>query len=384
MQSSLSFNSHDQVSDGGSKPGKRMVRWAIIIGFWTFFGLLNATQLYLGLRMEGMYLPWWRVFATDLIGWWPWIPATPIVLWLGRRFPIDRGTWWRVLPIHLLASVLICAAHFAVFTYAGILFSPFGPPREPRPFLQMFVGRAMNQFHLDLLIYAATLGVSYAVSYYFRYREREFRASQLESQLAQAQLQTLKMQLQPHFLFNTLHGIAGLVRDNRNKAAVNMLAGLSDLLRYTLENAGKQEVPLKEELEFLELYLDIQQMRFSDRLQIEMLIEPETLDALVPNLILQPLVENAIRHGTSRRAASGTVGVIARRDNGSLRIQIYDDGPGLKRDDGTKPVEGVGLSNTRARLTQLYGERQKFVLSERESGGVEAILVIPFVRAAEE
>ncbi|MEA2446287.1 MAG: two-component system, LytTR family, sensor kinase, partial [Thermoleophilales bacterium] len=219
---------------------------------------------------------------------------------------------------------------------------------------------------------------------YFRYREREFRASQLESQLAQAQLQTLKMQRQPHFLFNTLHGIAGLVRDNRNKAAVNMLAGLSDLLRYTLENAGKQEVPLKEELEFLELYLDIQQMRFSDRLRVEMQIEPETLDALVPNLILQPLVENAIRHGTSRRAASGTVGVMARRDNGLLRIQIYDDGPGLKRDDGVKPVEGVGLSNTRARLVQLYGERQKFALSERESGGVEATLVIPFVRAAEE
>lgn len=159
-----------------------------------------------------------------------------------------------------------------------------------------------------------------------------------------------------------------------------MLAGLSDLLRYTLENAGKQEVPLKEELEFLELYLDIQQMRFSDRLQVEMQIEPETLDALVPNLILQPLVENAIRHGTSRRAAAGMVGVSARRDDGSLRIQIYDDGPGLKRDDGAKAVEGVGLSNTRARLSQLYGERQKFTLLDREGGGVEATLVIPFIR----
>ncbi|HVQ36535.1 MAG TPA: histidine kinase, partial [Pyrinomonadaceae bacterium] len=171
---------------------------------------------------------------------------------------------------------------------------------------------------------------------------------------------------------------------NRNKAAVSMLAGLSDLLRYTLENAGKQEVPLKEELEFLQLYLDIQQMRFSDRLQIEMHVDPETLDALVPNLVLQPLVENAIRHGTSRRAASGTVGVNARRDDGTLRIQIYDDGPGLKRDDGARAMEGVGLSNTRARLAQLYGERQEFSLSERGSGGVIATLVIPFVRAAKE
>lgn len=383
MQPSLSFKSIEPVFDLGSEQ-KTLLKWLIIVSFWTFFGLLNATQLYLGLWMEGMSLPLWRVFAVDLFGWWPWIPATPLVLWMGRRFPIEHGRWWRVLPIHLLVCVLICAAHFAVFTYAGIVFSPFGPPRTPRSFWENFLGRAMSQFHLDLLIYAATLGVSYAVSYYFRYREREFRAAQLETQLTQAQLQTLKMQLQPHFLFNTLNGIAGLVRDNRNKAAVNMLAGLSDLLRYTLENAGKQEVPLKEELEFLELYLDIQQMRFSDRLQIEMQIEPETLDALVPNLILQPLVENAIRHGTSRRAASGTVGVSARRDNGSLRIQIYDDGPGLKRDDGGTAVEGVGLSNTRARLIQLYGERQKFTLLERESGGVAATFVIPFIPATRE
>ena len=378
MQSSLSFKSIEPVFDLGREQ-KTLVKWLIIVSFWTFFGLLNATQLYLGLRMEGLILPLWRVIALDLFVWWPWIPATPIVLWMGRRFPIVRGTWWRALPVHLLACVLICAAHFAFSTYAGILVSPFGPERTPRSFFEMFLGRAMSQFHLDLLIYAATLGVSYAVSYYSRYREREFRAAQLESQLTQAQLQTLKMQLQPHFLFNTLNGIAGLVRDNRNKAAVNMIAGLSDLLRYTLENAVKQEVPLKEELEFLELYLDIQQMRFSDRLQIEMQIEPETLDALVPNLILQPLVENAIRHGTSRRAASGTVGVSARRENGLLRIQIYDDGPGLQRDDGARAVEGVGLSNTRARLVQLYGERQQFTLTEREGGGVAAEILIPFI-----
>jgi two-component system, LytTR family, sensor kinase len=381
MQSSLSFKSDDQVPDFAGKRGNRFVRWAIIIGFWTFFGLLNASQLYLGVWMEGMRLSFWRVFATNVFGWWAWIPATPIVLWLGRRFPVERGTWWRVLPIHLMACLLISMAHFAFSTYTSVVIRPFGPEANPRPFWEMFLGRAMSQFHLDLLIYASTLGVSYAVSYYFRYREREFRASQLESQLAQAQLQTLKMQLQPHFLFNTLNGIAGLVRDNRNKAAVDMLAGLSDLLRYTLENAGKHEVPLKEELEFLELYLDIQQMRFSDRLQVEMQIDPETLDALVPNLILQPLVENAIRHGTSRRAASGTVGVIARRDDRALWIQIYDDGPGLKRDDGSKTVEGVGLSNTRARLSQLYGDRQKFTLSERGGGGVEATLAIPFIRA---
>lgn len=387
MQSPLSFNSSNTESPpalAGGRPNSAWLKWAVIVGFWTFFGLLNGTQLYLGLRMENFPVSAWRVFATDLLGWWPWILATPIVLALGRRFPLERGNWWRVAPVHLVACLLISSAHLAIFTYANILVRPFGPPRTPESFLQSFLGRATSQFHIDLLIYAATLGVSYAVSYYFRFREREFRASQLETQLAQAQLQTLKMQLQPHFLFNTLNAIAGLVRDSRNKAAVDMLAGLSDLLRYTLENAGKQEVPLKEELEFLELYLDIQQMRFSDRLKVEMQVEPEVLDALVPNLILQPLVENAIRHGVSRRAAAGVVGLSARRDDGSLRIRIYDDGPGLKRDEangGTATVEGVGLSNTRARLLQLYGERQNFSLAEREGGGVEAVLVFPFVRA---
>jgi signal transduction histidine kinase len=380
MQSSLTLSSPD--INTGAIQNRRLLKWAIIVGFWIFFGVLNGTQIVVSVWMEGMQISFWRLFATDSLGWLIWIPATPIVLSLGRRFPVERGTWWRVLPIHLIACVVITLAHSAFATYVYQSLLPFGPSRQPRSFLEMLSGRAMSQFHLDLLIYGAIIGVSYAVSYYFRYREREFRASQLETQLAQAQLQTLKMQLHPHFLFNTLNGIAGLVRDSKNKAAVDMLAGLSDLLRYTLENAGKQEVPLKEELEFLELYLDIQQMRFSDRLKVEMRIEPEVLDALVPNLILQPLVENAIRHGVSRRAGSGVVGVRAQRDDGSLRIIIYDDGPGLKRDDGAT-VEGVGLSNTRARLAQLYGDRQRFSLTEREGGGVEANLVIPFVRAAE-
>jgi len=361
-----------------------LLKWAIIVGFWTFFGMLNGTQLFLGVRMEGLRISFWRVFSTDFLGWLIWIPATPIVLALARRFPIERGSWWRVLPVHLVSCLLISLAHSGFATWLYLMILPFGPPREPRSFFEMFTGRAMSQFHLDLLIYGATIGISYAVSYYFRFREREFRASQLETQLAQAQLQTLKMQLHPHFLFNTLNAIAGLVRDSRNKAAVNMLAGLSDLLRYTLENAGKQQVPLREELEFLELYLDIQQMRFSDRLRVELQIEPETLGALVPNLILQPLVENAIRHGVSKRAAAGVVGVSARRHDDWLRIRIYDDGPGLKQDSGRRMVEGVGLSNTRARLKQLYSDDQEFSLSERQGGGVEATLMIPFILAPEE
>ncbi|HJQ32373.1 MAG TPA: histidine kinase [Pyrinomonadaceae bacterium] len=382
MNTSPTATVKSDVPRGATTRRRRLPRWGLFAGFWLCFGLLNASQLYLGLRMENFPVPVGRMFATELIAWGAWAPLTAFVLWLGRRFPLERSALARGLLVHVPACLLVAAAHLAFFEYVVMLLEPFGPDRHPRPFGERFLGRATSQLHIELLIYAATLGLGYAVSYYARFRERERRASQLEAQLAQAQLQALKMQLHPHFLFNTLNGIAGLVRDNKNRAAVDMLAGLSDLLRYTLENAGKQEVPLKEELEFLELYLGIQQMRFPDRLRVEMRVAPETLDALVPNLILQPLVENAIRHGISKRATPGTVGVQAERDGEHLRVNVYDDGPGLKSNGGAGG--GVGLSNTRERLQQLYGERQRFTLAEREGGGVEAALAIPFVRAESE
>lgn len=375
-------------ADGRAAASRRRLRWLFIIGFWTFFGALNGSQMYLGIRSEGMDIPLSRVFAWQMLGWIPWALLTPAVLWLGRRFPLERPSLARNLAVHAAACALVAAAHAAIFTVANMLLSPF--ESTPRPFWERFYGRLTSQFHIDLLIYGAVLGTSYAVGYYARFREREVRATQLEARLAQAELQALKMQLHPHFLFNTLNGIAGLVRDKKNSAAVEMIAGLSDLLRYTLDGAGRQEVTLREELEFLELYLGIQQKRFPDRLRVEMNVEPGTLEALVPNLILQPLVENAIRHGVSRRAAGGTVGVAAAREGGRLRLRVYDDGPGLRHDahGDSKTVEphegapstGIGLSNTRARLRQLYGDAQSFEVADREAGGVEASLTLPFRR----
>ena len=385
-------------TDGGAEvtraaAPRRLLRWVVIVGFWTFFGALNGSQLYLGIRSEGTSAPFGQVFAWQMLGWLPWALLTPAVLWLGRRFPLERPGLALALTVHAVACALIYIIHSAVFTVANILLSPFYS--QPRPFMEMFYGRLMSQFHIDLLIYGAVLGTSYAVGYYARFREREVRATQLEARLAQAELQALKMQLHPHFLFNTLNGIAGLVRDRKNSAAVEMIAGLSDLLRYTLDGAGRQEVTLREELEFLELYLGIQQKRFPDRLRVEMSVDPNALEALVPNLILQPLVENAIRHGVSRRAAAGTVGVAASREGGRLRIRVYDDGPGLRRDtNGSRAHEGagggvgqegsggIGLSNTRARLRQLYGDAQSFEVSDRAAGGVEASLSLPFRRGA--
>jgi two-component system LytT family sensor kinase len=371
-------NSELNESIRGAEPFRRSTMWVVIFGVWTVLGLLYTSQLYLGLRSEGMSHSFWRLLVWQLVGCWlPWAVVTPPILWLGRRFPLEKSVWARSLFIHLPVCVVIAALHTAWFAFLTIEIKPFDEMSKPIAFSNMFWGRFTSQFHLELIVYGMILGIGYAIDYYGKYRERETRASQLEAQLAQAQLQALKMQLHPHFLFNTLNGIAGLVRDNKNKIAVQMIAGLSDLLRHTLENSGKQEVSLREELEFLELYLDLQQMRFPDRLNVQMRIAPEALDAQVPNLVLQPLVENAIRHGVALRATSGTVGVSARRDDGLLEMKVYDDGPGLKREWRIEESDGIGLSNTRARLEQLYGDRYRFDVHNRDEGGVEAVIMIP-------
>jgi len=186
------------------------------------------------------------------------------------------------------------------------------------------------------------------------------------------------MQLHPHFLFNTLNGIAGLVRDNKNEAAVNMLVGLSDLLRHALEYSDQQEVELKDELAFTKLYLNIQQMRFSDRLQINTNIEPAVLTAMVPNLLLQPLLENALRHGLARTVEAGWIEISAKHQNGSLLITVSDNGAGLPDHWQLQGSTGIGLANTVARLQQLYGEHHRFDIHNREEGGVEVEVVLPF------
>jgi sensor histidine kinase YesM len=232
-------------------------------------------------------------------------------------------------------------------------------------------------FHLALFFYWAILGVNYAIDYYQKYRERELRASQLETRLAQARLQVLKMQLHPHFLFNTLNAISELVFKDP-ESAEHMITNLSDLLRLSLDNVGVQEVPLKQELDFLNKYVEIEQTRFHDRLQLSTDIAPETLDAWVPNMILQPLVENAIRHGIGMRSAGGHIEIGAERENGMLRLFVRDNGGGLHNGEQKQLKEGVGLANTRARLAHLYGEEHRFDLDNVPGGGLMVDMSIPF------
>lgn len=284
----------------------------------------------------------------------------------------------RSLLLHLPAFLLMSIAHSAAATAITLGIKPFdNMGSSPSTFWPRFISRMQGSFGSDLLVYAGVIGFCYALDYYQKYREREFLATRLEAQLTQAQLDSLRMQLHPHFLFNTLNNIVGLVRDNKNNTAVNMLVGLSDLLRHTLEHSARHEVELREEINFIKLYLSIQEMRFSDRLRIELDIDPSTTKAMVPNLILQPLTENALRHGIGRSADSGLVGIRSAIDDGNLRLTVYDDGAGLPDDWQLKGSAGIGLANTAARLQQLYDDDYQFDIRNREGGGVEVLIVMP-------
>jgi signal transduction histidine kinase len=353
-------------------------KWAAIVAVWAMLGVIYAGPVYFEVRAEGMGHAAWRIFSWGILTWLAWAPLTPAIVWLARRYSLVDETWRRNIFIHLPAFLVISALHSAAATVVTLSIKPFdNMGSSPFTFWPRFVSRFQGSLGPDLLVYGAVIGAFYAFDYYRKYREREFLASRLEAQLAQAQLDSLRMQLHPHFLFNTLNSIVGLVRDNKNSAAVSMLVGLSDLLRHALEHSARHEVELREELNFIKLYLKIQEMRFSDRLQVEFNIDPATTRALVPNLILQPLTENALRHGIGRSADSGLVGISSALTNGHLRLTVYDNGAGLPDDWQMKGSTGIGLANTVARLQQLYDDNHEFDIRNRDGGGVEVVIRIP-------
>lgn len=356
----------------------RGAKWLAIIAVWALLGVIYAGPIYLETHLEKMGHSPWRVFSWGILIWLAWAPLTPAIIWLARRYSLVGEAWKASLFIHVPAFLLISVVHSAAATAITLNLRPFDDMgSSPAAFWPRFFSRMQGSFGSDLLVYAGVIGVYYALDYYRKYREREFLATRLEAQLAQAQLDSLRMQLHPHFLFNTLNSIVGLVRDNKNNAAVSMLVGLSDLLRHTLEHSSKHQVELREELNFIKLYLSIQEMRFSDRLQIEFDIDPATTRAMVPNLILQPLTENALRHGIARIADAGVVGIRAAAEDGHLRLTVYDNGAGLPDDWQLIGSAGIGLANTVARLQQIYDDDHQFDIRNRESGGVEAVIVMP-------
>ena len=322
-------------------------------------------------RLQRAAEGWDSVFG-ELIFSYLWLALTPLIIRLSKSFRIEGGHRFKRLSIHFLFSVVFLLLQVLLFSVISI---PFGWYSDLGPFWTRYFLLILNFTPSNVMFYWGVIIIEHALNYYRKLQERELRASQLEAQLAQSQLQVLKMQLHPHFLFNTLNAISALIRESPDEAD-EMVSRLGDLLRMTLETAGLQEVPFKKELEFLKQYLDIEQTRFQDRLKVEMAIEPETLDGLVPSLILQPLVENSVRHGVAPRPEGGCIKIKAWRDDLLLRLEVEDDGPGLCGDAPLK--ERVGLTNTRARVTNLYGDEHGLRLHNAADGGLVVSLSIPF------
>jgi two-component system, LytTR family, sensor kinase len=363
----------------GSRVSSKLLRWLAYLGGWTLFALFFISEDTGRILYQGHSVEWHGYLVVWLTTAYAWAFLTPFVWWLARRMPIERSNWWRSGSMHLLLSLCFALIEEVLFAWITPI---FGLPWFPRNFAATFRAVVPIDFHLNVIIYWLIVGVQHSVGYYRRLLERErltaqleLRATQLESQLTQAKLSALKMQLHPHFLFNTLNAIVVLVRQHRVDEADQMLTNLSELLRQTLAGWETQEVPLRREVELINLYLDIQRVRFQDRLTVETSLSPATLDALVPSLLLQPLVENAVRHGVSKSSAPVRIELKSCLRDSSLELQVSDNGPGVS---GETSRSGVGLSNTRARLEQLYGERQSLRLDDLAGGGTVATVLIPY------
>jgi signal transduction histidine kinase len=308
--------------------------------------------------------------------WYGWGALSPLIFRICRSLDesVTSRSWLRLFAVHLLSGLILALLHGAILTTGARVEAIFIESGLHWDDLTWIVLR--NHFHSDFFTYLAIAGCSHAVKFYDKFRERELRATELEASLAQAQLQALKMQLQPHFLFNTLQAIAELVHQDP-LAADQMILRLSELLRMTLQSNGINEVSLQDEIDFLKVYLEIEQARMGDRLAVTLRIAPDTCIARVPSLLLQPLVENAIRHGIAPYAAGGEITISSARENGSLRLLIRDTGPGLP--SGNVRISGVGLANTRARLRQLYGSGARLDLANDH--GLVVSVELPFAVA---
>lgn len=348
---------------------------AIIFAAWAVFGLLVANQSFTLSAMGGRQMPIYVAMRPALLEAALWAFTTVAIFWLVRHFPLERGRLVRGIAVHLVAAVVVALARTGVMGALGWWYLTW--VRVFPTFSLQFWATSSQNF----LFYALLLGIAHLMLYYRRYREGERTAERLAAGLTEARLQALKMQLQPHFLFNTLNAISALIPAEA-KDARRMVARLGDLLRSTLEHEETQEVTLREELAFLEPYLEIEQARLEDRLSVVMTIAPEALDARVPHLLLQPLVENAIRHGIASRIEPGTVEISASRrpDDRFLQLEIRDDGKGLDRDNDIRTRRGVGLANIRSRLEQLYGSAHRFTLENQAGGGVLVRISLPFRR----
>lgn len=340
---------------------------AAVALWWTLNGIAVGAQWMLMVDASGNAVPFWHAIPTSLIGAWGWIPLSLALIWLARRHPIESSRIGQSVAVHLAAVLMIIIVR-AVYIFT--LDRWFHWYDSTPLFGDVLVQSVWNNFFQAWMV----IGVAHALYYSERARQREAQAIRLQSQLADARLAALSSQLNPHFLFNALNSIAELV--HRDPIAADaMIVGLSALFRSSLEKAGSQEVPLEDELTLLGHYLDIEKIRLGDRLCVEWDVAPATRRAQVPPLLLQPLVENAVRHGVSRRLTPGRIRISARHEKSTLVLEVHDDGGGLAQGSGGF---GIGLATTRARLEALYGTCGTLDLVRGEASGTIARLVLPF------
>ncbi|MGH8147192.1 MAG: sensor histidine kinase [Rhodanobacteraceae bacterium] len=344
---------------------------AAAFGFWTLLALWFGFSRGLAEISEGYPPTWERMLIWSFTNYWLWMLLVPLVAWLGRN--TANRDWRRFCLVHIPAGFVVALAQ--VLVRISVFWELCGP-REPSVHTlgQYLQNEFVYNFSLAVLTYWIILAVLRGMESRRHLRDERLRSARLETELVQSQLQALRMQLRPHFLFNTLNAISALALADPSQAKL-MIARLSDLLRLTLEEHQSQQVPLSRELEFLRCYLDIQQIRFRDRLHTHIDAAEDTLDAVVPSMILQPLAENALRHGLLAKTTRGSLVVTARRDGDYLHVRLDDDGLGLPPEG---VVEGIGLNNTRARLNVLFGTTARLELYARKRGGTRVDLRVPF------
>jgi two-component system LytT family sensor kinase len=363
--------------------GNFKINWrraALLFSGWTLVSIIFAGISYAAAIGENnKEFGFVSALRLNLVQFYLWAILSPLLFRFSRRFPIEfRPLNLRNLLLYFPALISFAGIHQIIHLAVLWSISPRWRQRFPA-LIDCYRAYFGFGFYIDLIIALLIVIAVHALLYYQNFRAIELAQSSLKTQLAQAQLRALKMQLHPHFLFNTLHSISSLVLEDPPKAN-SMIARLGDFLRLTLENSNQQLVSLKEETEFLRCYLEIEQVRFGDRLTVALELEPQTLSVQVPHLILQPVVENAIQHAIAPRATRGHINIEAKRLNNLLRLEVRDNGPGIASNDGLLETEGVGLSNVRARLHQIYGSDFRFELMNARDGGLTVVMEIPFQR----
>jgi two-component sensor histidine kinase len=350
----------------------------VLGGIWLAVGLVQAVQTVFGMRAIGMHHAWGRLFCFEIICWLPLVLMTPMIARLGRDWPLQRIRSW---PVHALAAAAVSGVSAFWETLLEAWLKPWAPDGMPGPFLDTWRYKTLTGYVVAVVVYGVILVVSWVADSRQKLLRQQAETERLNAQLSLAELTALRRQIEPHFIFNALNCIAGMVREKRTEGAVDMIVALSEVLRRLTRETSDSRVPLAREVEFLEKYCAIQKLRFAERLEVSIEVPEELRRAWVPSLILQPLVENAVKHGIAQRAEGGRVEVSARRDAAGLALRVYNDGPPLP--ESWQACGGVGIANLRSRLELMFGAAAALQLSSEGIGGVSVCVTLPYLESNE-